>query len=127
MADRSEMLGALADPTRRTVISLLRRGPSTVGELAEQLPVSRPAVSQHLQVLKEAGLLEEERRGTRHYFRLNAKSLAELRDHIDAMWRDALTAFSGFASQESGHEEERQKRKRQRRTHPAKRSRRLPG
>jgi DNA-binding transcriptional ArsR family regulator len=113
------MLGVLADSTRQTVIHLLRSGPSTVGELASQLPVSRPAVSQHLQVLKAAGLLEEERRGTRHYFRLNPKSLAELRDHIDAMWRDALTAFSGFAAQESSHE----KRKPKRRTHPSKRSR----
>src|SRR6516164_6307798 len=121
MADRTEMLGALADSTRQTMISLLRRGPSTVGELAEQLPVSRPAVSQHLQVLKAAGLLEEERRGTRHYFRLNAKSLAELRDHIDAMWRDALTAFSDFANQESAYE--KQKSKRQRRTDTTKRSR----
>src|SRR5215467_7457806 len=125
MADRLEMLGALADSTRQTVINLLRRGPSTVGELADQLPVSRPAVSQHLQVLKAAGLLEEERRGTRHYFRLNAKSLAELRDHIDGMWQDALTAFSGFASQESA--DEKQKTKRKARTHPAKRPRRLPG
>jgi DNA-binding transcriptional ArsR family regulator len=125
MADRLEMLGALADSTRQAVIGLLRRGPSTVGELADQLPVSRPAVSQHLQVLKAAGLLEEERRGTRHYFRLNPKSLAELRDHIDGMWRDALTAFSGFASQESAHEE--QKTKRKSRAHPTKRSRRVPG
>src|SRR6516165_12247054 len=124
MADRWEMLGALSDPTRQTLVHLLRRRPATVGELASRLPVSRPAVSQHLQVLKAAGLLEEERRGTRHYFRLNAKSLAELRDHIDAMWRDALTAFSGFASQESTHE--KQKSKRQRRADTTKRSRRLP-
>jgi DNA-binding transcriptional ArsR family regulator len=122
MANRLEMLNALADSTRQTVVNLLRRGPSTVGELAGQLPVSRPAVSQHLQVLKAAGLLEEERRGTRHYFRLNPKSLAELRDHIDAMWHDALTAFSGFANQESSHE----KQKRKRRSHPTKHSRRLP-
>src|SRR5581483_5340901 len=126
MADRLEMLGALADSTRQTVVRLLRQGPATVGELAERLPVSRPAVSQHLQVLKSVGLLEEERRGTRHYFRLNAKSLAELRDHIDGMWRDALTAFAGFASQEGAHEKEK-KRKPKSRTNPTKRSRRLPG
>ena len=123
MADRFQMLGALADSTRQNMINLLRHGPSTVGELAGQLPVSRPAVSQHLQVLKAAGLLEEERRGTRHYFRLNPKSLAELRDHIDAMWRDALTAFSGFANQESTRENQNTKR----RAHSTKRSRRLPG
>jgi DNA-binding transcriptional ArsR family regulator len=104
MADQREVLGALADQTRQSVVHLLRRGPATVGELAGRLPVSRPAVSQHLQVLKSAGLVEEERRGTRHYFRLNPKSLAELRVYIDAMWRDALSAFSDFAKEEvSGH------------------------
>ena len=101
MADRWEMLGALSDPTRQAVLTLLRRRPSTVGEIASRMPVSRPAVSQHLQVLKSAGLVEEERRGTRHYFRLNPKSLAELRAHIDSMWRDALTAFSEFANKET--------------------------
>jgi len=119
MADRWEMLGALADPTRQNVLSLLRRRPSTVGELASRLPVSRPAVSQHLQILKSAGLVEEERRGTRHYFHLNPKSLEELRAHIDSMWRDALTAFSDFANKETA---EHGKRKRNS-THSSKRSR----
>ena len=123
MADRWEMLGALSDPTRQTVLDLLRQRPSTVGELASRLPVSRPAVSQHLKVLKSAGLVEEERRGTRHYFRLNAKSLAELRAHIDSMWRDALTAFAefaNFANKETGHHG---KRKGNTRTDSTKRSR----
>lgn len=112
---------AFSDPTRQNVLDLLRQRPFTVGELASQLPVSRPAVSQHLQVLKSAGLVEEERRGTRHYFRLNPKSLAELRAHIDSMWRDALTAFADFANQEtSDHGKSRGK------ADPAKRSRRLP-
>jgi DNA-binding transcriptional ArsR family regulator len=97
------MLGALSDPTRQSVLNILRQRPSTVGELASQLPVSRPAVSQHLQVLKSAGLVEEERRGTRHYFRLNATSLAELRAHIDSMWQDALTSFSEFAKKETAN------------------------
>jgi DNA-binding transcriptional ArsR family regulator len=101
MADQRQMLGALSDPTRQSVVHLLRKRPSTVGELAGQLPVSRPAVSQHLQVLKSAGLVEEERRGTRHYYRLNPKSLAELRAHVESMWRDALTAFSDFANKET--------------------------
>ena len=95
------MLAALSDSTRQSVVHLLRSRPSTVGELASQLPVSRPAVSQHLRILKSAGLVEEERRGTRHYFRLNPKSLAELRSHIDSMWRDALTAFADFANKEA--------------------------
>src|SRR5215471_14489608 len=123
MTNGTELLSAFSDPTRQAVLNLLRQRPSTVGELATQLPVSRPAVSQHLQVLKAAGLVEEERRGTRHYFRLNPKSLAELREHIDSMWRDALTAFSDFANKETAHE----KRKRTARSHPAKRPRQLPG
>src|SRR2546430_14830877 len=122
MTNRAALLGAFSDPTRQAVLNLLRQRASTVGELATQLPVSRPAVSQHLQVLKSAGLVEEERRGTRHYFRLDPKSLAELRAHIDAMWRDALTAFSDFANNETaGHG----RSKRKTRTHSAKRPRRL--
>src|ERR1700756_1101003 len=97
MADARELLGVFSDPTRQAVLKLVRQRPSTVGELAGQLPVSRPAVSQHLQVLKSVGLVEEERRGTRHYFRLNPETLAELRAQVDSMWRDALTAFSDFA------------------------------
>lgn len=99
------MLGALSDPTRQSLVHLLRKRPATVGELANRLPVSRPAVSQHLQVLKSAGLVEEERRGTRHYFRLNPKSLADLRAHIESMWRDALSAFSDFASSDLANKE----------------------
>ena len=120
MADRWEMLGVLSDPTRQNVIALLRARPSTVGELASRLPVSRPAVSQHLQVLKTAGLVEEERRGTRHYFHLNPASLAELRAHIDDMWRDALAAFSEFANKETA---DHGKRKGNARPRPAKRTR----
>jgi DNA-binding transcriptional ArsR family regulator len=121
MADRWEMLGVLSDPTRQTVLELLRQGPSTVGDLACRLPVSRPAVSQHLLVLKSVGLVEEERQGTRHYFRLNPKSLAELRAHIDSMWRDALTAFADFASKEMDNHGKNKGSKRN--TNPAKRSR----
>jgi DNA-binding transcriptional ArsR family regulator len=121
MADQREVLAAFSDPTRQAVLHLLRRRASTVGELAGRLPVSRPAVSQHLQVLKSAGLVEEERRGTRHYFRLNPKSLAELRTLVDSMWRDALAGFSDFAAKESSNGTS----KRKTRTGPAKRSRRL--
>ncbi|HYL36889.1 MAG TPA: metalloregulator ArsR/SmtB family transcription factor [Bryobacteraceae bacterium] len=123
MTNRQERLAAFSDPTRQAVLNLLRQRPATVGELASRLPVSRPAVSQHLQVLKSVGLVEEERRGTRHYFRLNPKSLAELRAHIDSMWRDALTAFSNFASKEAA---EHARNRRKARTDSAKRPRRLP-
>lgn len=117
MADRSEMLTALSDPTRQNVLNLLRRRPCTVGELASHLPVSRPAVSQHLQVLKSAGLVEEQRRGTRHYFRLNPKSLADLRAHIDSMWRDALAAFSDFVDKETASHGKRKSTDSTKRTH----------
>src|SRR5260370_14054433 len=123
MTNRAELLGAFSDPTRQAVLNLLRQRASTVGELATQLPVSGPAVSQHLQVLKSAGLVEEERRGTRHYFRLNPKSLAELRAQVDSMWRDALTAFSDFANKEAT---EHGKSRRKTRTHSTKRPRRVP-
>src|ERR1700687_5329182 len=124
MTNRLDLLGAFSDPTRQAVLNLLRQRPSTVGELATQLPVSRPAVSQHLQVLKSAGLVEEERRGTRHYFRLNPKSLADLRAHIDSMWRDALASFSKFANKETTDHGRSAKKTR---THSTKRPRRLPG
>jgi DNA-binding transcriptional ArsR family regulator len=123
MTNRWELLSAFSDPTRQAVLNLLRQRASTVGELATQLPVSRPAVSQHLQVLKSAGLVQEERRGTRHYFRLNPETLAELRAQVDSMWRDALTAFSDFAKKEATEDG---KSRRKTRTHSTKRPRRLP-
>jgi len=121
MANARELLAAFSDPTRQAVLHLLRHRPCTVGELADQLPVSRPAVSQHLQVLKNARLVEEQRRGTRHYFRLNPASLAELRAHIESMWKDALTAYSDFAKKETAHAKSGKHR-----TDPAKRRSRLP-
>jgi DNA-binding transcriptional ArsR family regulator len=123
MTNRDELLTAFSDPTRQAVLNLLRQRPSTVGELAYRLPVSRPAVSQHLQVLKSAGLVKEERRGTRHYFRLDPKSLAELRAHVDSMWRDALAAFSDFANKETA---KHGRNSRKTSTHSTKRPRRLP-
>jgi DNA-binding transcriptional ArsR family regulator len=111
MANAPELLSALSHPTRQAIADLLRQRPLTVGELAEQLPVTRPAVSQHLQALKSSGLVEEDRRGTRHYFRLSPKSLAELRVHIESMWRDALAGFSDFTKKET----DRNARSRQRR------------
>jgi DNA-binding transcriptional ArsR family regulator len=100
MAHQQAMLAAFADPTRQALLNLLRRRALTVQELADRLPVTRPAVSQHLQVLKSVGLVEEERQGTRHYFCLNPASLSELRSLVDSMWQDALTAFSHFAEKE---------------------------
>jgi len=101
MADQQALLSAFADPTRQAVLNLLRRKSLTVGELADRLPVSRPAVSQHLRVLENAGLVEVSHRGTRHYFSLNPAKLSELRGFIDAMWRDALVAFSDSVEKEA--------------------------
>jgi DNA-binding transcriptional ArsR family regulator len=86
-------IAALADPTRRRVFERLRRGPRPVGEIARGLPVSRPAVSQHLRVLKEAGLVRERREGTRNFYSVNGDGLAELREYFENFWEEALAAF----------------------------------
>ena len=86
-------LQALADPTRRAIFERLRQGPLPVGQLAEGLPVSRPAVSQHLKVLKDAGLVGERKDGTRRVYRVEVEGLVELRAYLDRFWRDALGAF----------------------------------
>jgi DNA-binding transcriptional ArsR family regulator len=94
-----DVLSALADPTRRQVFELLRRGPRPVGELAGELPVSRPAVSQHLKVLKDAGLVREQRDGTRRLYAPNGDGLAALRDYLDGYWDEALAAFKQAAEE----------------------------
>ena len=99
------VIEALADPTRRAVFELLREGPRPVGEIARELPVSRPAVSQHLRVLKEAGLVSERKDGTRRLYRVEPAGLAELRAYFDQFWSDALAAFKAAA--ESGSDERR--------------------
>lgn len=88
-----DALLALADPTRRQVFEHLREGPRAVVEIARNMPVSRPAVSQHLRVLKEAGLVTDEARGTRRVYRIDPGGLGELRHWLDAFWDDALQAF----------------------------------
>jgi len=93
---------ALGDPTRRSIFERLRRGPRAVGELARELPVSRPAVSQHLRVLKEAGLVTEQRNGTRRIYGVDAQSVAELRDYFDEFWSDALESFKQAVEQDEG-------------------------
>jgi DNA-binding transcriptional ArsR family regulator len=86
-------LAALADPTRRAVFERLRGGPASVGEIAADLPVSRPAVSQHLKVLKEAGLVRDEADGARRVYEVDATGLAELRSWLEGFWDEALSAF----------------------------------
>jgi DNA-binding transcriptional ArsR family regulator len=86
-------LAVLADPTRRQVFERLRAGPRPVNALASGLPVSRPAVSQHLKVLREAGLVEERSEGVRRIYSLRREGLMELREWLDSFWGDALDAF----------------------------------
>jgi len=86
-------LAVLADPTRRQVFERLRGGPRPVKVIAQGLPVSRPAVSQHLKVLKDAGLVEERSEGVRRIYSLRREGLAELRDWLDGFWGEALDAF----------------------------------
>jgi DNA-binding transcriptional ArsR family regulator len=90
-------LGLLGDPTRRAIFELLARRPSSVGELAERLPISRPAVSQHLRVLKDGGLVVSQAVGTRRIYRLNPEGVTALRAYLDRIWDEALTAFQKAA------------------------------
>ena len=91
----------LGDPTRRAILERLRGGPLSVAEIARDLPVSRPAVSQHLRVLKEAGLVSERRSGTRRLYRLDLNGLAALRAYLDSFWEEALAAFK-VATEDGG-------------------------
>ena len=90
---------ALADPTRRAIFERLVGGPRPVGELARGLPVSRPAVSQHLKVLKDAGLVVDRRVGNRSIYQVNPDGLGALRAYLDQFWKQALTAFKAAVEQ----------------------------
>jgi DNA-binding transcriptional ArsR family regulator len=101
-AYRSGGWGALADGTRRTIVDALAVRPRAVGELADELPVSRSAVSQHLKILKDAGLVSEHAEGTRRIYRLNPEALAALRDQLDTYWRRTLDNYAQLVATESG-------------------------
>ena len=95
-------LTALSDPSRRAVFERVIGGPRSVGEIARGLPISRPAVSQHLKVLRDAGLVREQREGTRRIYSADAKALGELRAYVDEMWRSALGRFAAGAGKRGG-------------------------
>jgi DNA-binding transcriptional ArsR family regulator len=97
---------ALGDPTRRRVFELLREGPRPVVELAAKLPVSRPAVSQHLAVLKQASLVTDRREGRRNVYRIDPRGLTTLRTSLEAMWDDALAAFADAADRAEPEQED---------------------
>jgi DNA-binding transcriptional ArsR family regulator len=95
-------LDALGDPTRRSIFERLREGPRPVVEIARGMPVSRPAVSQHLRVLKEAGLVHDRQEGNRRLYAVNPKGLEGLRRYLDGFWGDVLDAFKETAEQDKG-------------------------
>ena len=90
-------LGLLGDPTRRAIFELLARHPHPVGELAQHLPITRSAVSQHLRVLKDGGLVISRAEGTRRIYQLNPEGVTALRVYLDRVWEEALTAFGKAA------------------------------
>lgn len=94
MANTARVFDALHDPTRRTVLERLRDGPKSVGEIANDLPVSRPAVSQHLKVLKDAGLVTGRSEGTRRIYHIDPKGLGAMRAWLDQFWETALASFA---------------------------------
>ena len=96
----AKAMDALGDPTRREIMERLRTGPRAVGEIAAGLPVSRPAVSQHLRVLREAGLVTERKDGTRRIYGVEAKAIGDLRAYFDSFWEQALAGFRATAESE---------------------------
>ncbi len=98
-------MGALGDPTRRAIFELLADGPRPVGEIARELPVTRPAVSQHLKVLKEAGLVIDRQVGTKRLYQLDPAGVGALRAYFDRFWTRALMAFKDAVEQTQKEEQ----------------------
>jgi DNA-binding transcriptional ArsR family regulator len=98
------VLDALGDRTRRQIVQVLRAGPVAVGQLAERIPVSRPAISQHLKVLQACQLVDYESVGTRHLYRLDPTGVRELRAWLDDFWDGALGQFARFAAEQAALE-----------------------
>lgn len=103
-------LFALADPTRRAIFENLKDGPRTVGEIADEFPVSRAAVSQHLRVLREAGLVSETPDGTKRIYKAEAEGLEALREYLEGYWGDVLGAYAREASKQGKKAARRKKR-----------------
>jgi DNA-binding transcriptional ArsR family regulator len=99
MANQFEALLALGDPTRLAIVERLVERPLAVVDVAKELPVTRPAVSKHLRILKDAGLVIDERAGNRRIYRVDPEALAALRDHLDRFWVKALAAYTTTAEQ----------------------------
>ena len=97
MTTNGFVFDALGDWTRRQIFDALKNGPQSVGELAARMPVSRPAVSQHLRVLEDVGLVTHQRNGTRNLYELDSAGVSVLRDWVDGFWSDALARFKAVA------------------------------
>ena len=106
MTNEARVFAALHDPTRRAVLERLRDGPKPVGQIANGLPVSRPAVSQHLKVLKEAGLVDDRSVGTRRIYRIDPKGLGAMRAWLDQFWGAALEAFAAAVRDAESEQED---------------------
>ena len=104
MANANRVFAALHDPTRRAVLERLRDGPRPVNEIARGLPVTRPAVSQHLKILKEAGLVSDRSEGTRRIYYVDPKGLGAMRAWLDQFWDSALSAFAAEVERSSKEE-----------------------
>lgn len=104
MTYADKALDALGDPTRRQIFERLRGGPRSVGQLAEGMEVSRPAVSQHLRVLKEARLVSDRAEGTRRLYALDTRGVEALRNWLDGFWDEALSAFKNAVEREAAKE-----------------------
>jgi len=115
VATYAQAIQALGDPTRRTIFERLAERPSAVGELARGLPVSRPAVSQHLRVLKDAGLVTDSKAGTRRLYQLNPEGVARLRAHFDKVWEQAMNSFQAVVEKIPDGESHDKNRRRSRR------------
>jgi len=107
MTNASAVLTALGDPTRQAILDLLLDGPQPVGELAALLPVSRPAVSQHLKVLKEVGVVVDRQEGTRRVYRVDPAGLEPVRAYLERFWRTNLAAFAEHAEKLTTKEQDR--------------------
>ena len=108
----AQSLDALGDSTRRAVFESLRRGPRSVGDIAARMPVSRPAVSQHLKVLKDAGLVIERPEGTRRLYAIDPGGLTEVRAYLETFWTHALARFAAAAAHEAKRNEGKPTRRR---------------
>jgi DNA-binding transcriptional ArsR family regulator len=107
MANEARVFAALHDPTRRVVLERLRDGPKPVGEIARGLPVTRPAVSQHLKVLKEAGLVDDRSVGTRRIYHIDPKGLGAMRAWLDQFWGAAFEAFAAGVERSERQQEDK--------------------